>query len=77
MPPSGRAELQVDRGVLTTKLQLLRSEDRRVLNGFKNIVNTPALSVVVLETTVPPHCSCTAASAWYVIIVLRTLLYRQ
>lgn len=63
-PEEGSPELQVDSGVLTTRLQLVNSEERRNCNGSKSIENSPAELVVALEITFPaPHCNCTGASA--------------
>ena len=54
-PTDGSVALQLERGVLTAKLQLFSSEGRRNCNGSKRIENIPDPLVVELETTFPPH----------------------
>jgi hypothetical protein len=62
-PTEGSLALQLERGVLTTRLQSVNSEERTYCRGSKRIENTPLPLVVALETTFPaPHCSCTRAS---------------
>ena len=53
--------LQVERGVVTTRLQLLKPTpgERRTSVKFKENVNTPLALVVVVATITAPHCSCT------------------
>jgi hypothetical protein len=66
-PRAGSLALQVERGVLTTRLQSVNSEERRNCRGSNSIENTPAPLVVVLETAFPPpHCSCTRASIYII-----------
>ena len=62
-PVDGNVALQSDIGVFTTRLQLLKSEERTNCTGFKNIEKIPPLFVVVVDTMFPfPHCNCTSAS---------------
>lgn len=61
-PTEGSVALQLERGVLTTRLQSINTEERTYCRGSKRIENTPLPLVVALETTFPtPHCSCTRA----------------
>ena len=63
-PTGGSMGLQVERGVVTTRLQLLKPTpgERRTCVKFKENENTPLALVVAVETTTAPHCSCTRAS---------------
>lgn len=66
-PRAGSLALQVERGVLTTRLQSVNSEETTNCRGSNSIENTPAPLVVVLETAFPPpHCSCTRASIYII-----------
>ena len=61
-PTAGSVELQVERGVITTRLQLLKCTfaERKTRVESKENENTPLALVVVLATTFPaPHRSCT------------------
>ena len=62
-PTEGSVALQLERGVLTTRLQSINAEERTYCRGSKIIENTPLPLVVALGTTFPtPHCTCTRAS---------------
>lgn len=63
VPVEGSVELQLERGVLTTSLQVFSRVDNSVSNGFKTMANTPLLLVTALEMTLLPQTSCTVASA--------------
>ena len=61
-PTGGSVELQVERGVVTTRLQRFKSTvgERKSCVESKENENTPLALVVVLATTFPaPHRSCT------------------
>lgn len=59
----GKFALHDAKGVLTTSLQPERSVERTKFSGSKSIENIPERFVVAVETTFPPHCNCTKASA--------------
>ena len=60
-PTGGSMGLQVERGVVTTRLQLLKPipAERKTCVKSKVNENTPVALVVVVATTTAPHCSCT------------------
>ena len=60
-PTGGSVGLQVERGVITTRLQLLKPTlaERKTRVKSKENENTPLALVVVVATTTAPHCSCT------------------
>lgn len=62
-PLVGSERPQVERGVVTTSLQSLRSVDRSEVMKLTCMLNTPLEFVVAVLTTLLPHCSCTPASA--------------
>ena len=62
-PRAGRVELQLASGVATFRLQVVNKEERITLRGSSKIEKTPDPLVVDVETTFPPHCNCTRASA--------------
>ena len=66
-PEEGRVVLQVESGVVTTKIQSLRVREERAgfRNGLNVMKNVPNALVVDEPTTINlgPHWNCTVASA--------------
>lgn len=61
-PRSGKLASHLASGVVTASLQLASTDESIYCSGSKTIENTPDPFVVALDTTFPPHCSCTPAS---------------